>query len=662
MSSAPICKPSAGLAYPERSVAREPWLERVFRVGWGRWRRIVGYRSAALGHFAAAVECFDRDMRECDDSTLVARAKQRGEQMRVSGFDATAVAEVFAICREASRRTLGLHHFPVQLMGGWVLLTGKVAEMSTGEGKTLTATLPAITAALSGIPVHVVTVNDYLAARDAEGLEPLYRFFGLQVGLIREGLSAHERKIAYGADVTYCTNKELTFDYLKDRILLEKKGSRLRVQVERIYRPDNLASQALLRGLCFVILDEIDSVLVDEARTPLIISRDLGAGAEIEMYERAVAAARDLSGVDFRIDALSRNVELTSEGRARVEALTAGLGGVWSGPRRTEELVVRALSALHLFNRDEHYVVVDDKVQIVDEYTGRIFSDRAWEQGLHQMIEVKESVAVTAARTPLARISYQQFFQRFVRVAGMSGTVQEIAPELRQIYDLDVVRIPPNRALRRRRYPTMVLATEPEKWRVVASRAREMMAAKRPVLIGTRSVAASQALSQVLHREGIEHRVLNATQNAAEASIVAAAGRPGQVTVATNMAGRGTDIVLGPGVAEVGGLHVIATERHDSRRIDRQLYGRCARQGDPGSYQNVLSLDDELLRTFGRAGLTAVARLGFNVWAAAGAAVANLAYRLAQERAQTTHARQRRALLKADEQLEDTLAFTGRGE
>jgi preprotein translocase subunit SecA len=474
-------------------------------------------------------------------------------------------------------------------------------------------------------------------------------------------MDADARRAAYACDVTYCTNKELTFDYLKDRITLKGQPNRMELQLERLFGADARARRLLLRGLHYAIVDEADSVLVDEARTPLIISAggsDPGARRE---YERALAfAERLVPAVDFVVDTKERTARITDAGATPLAELAKPLGGLWTGRHRREEMVRQALTALHLFHRDLHYLVADSKVQIIDEYTGRLMPDRSWERGLHQLIEVKEGCDVTDRRDPVARISYQRFFRRYLRLAGMTGTAREVEGELWAVYELGVVRVPTHRPLRRKTRDDRVFATADARWNAVVARVSAFHARGRPILLGTRSVAASEHLSDLLRKADLDHRVLNARQDGEEAAVIAEAGMPGQITVATNMAGRGTDIRLGAGVAERGGLHVIATERHEAGRIDRQLFGRCGRQGDPGSYEAMVSLDDELLTVYGR-GWARLARL-MSRRAKVPGWIGGLALRRAQRAAERTHARIRKDLLKTDQRLERTLAFSGRQE
>jgi len=649
-------------AYPERV---EPRIARLDRLGARavspvvRWMRL---RRARNGRLVQRVTAHGQSLAGLGEAELRAAAQELRPDLRREGFRGDLVARSFALVREAARRTIGERHYDVQLLGGQVLLDGMVAEMETGEGKTLTATLPACTAALAGLPVHIVTVNDYLASRDAEWMGPIYRALGLTVGVIIHGMDPAARRAAYGCDVTYCTNKEIAFDYLRDRIVLRGDPGRIHLQLERLRGENSRWNRLVLRGLYYAIVDEADSVLVDEARTPLIISGGHGASPERRTYETALALADELeAGRDFTADQRDRVVRLTDAGQAHLEEVVHTLGGVWTGRQRREELLRLALSARHLFFRDKHYLVRDGKVQIIDEYTGRIMADRSWEQGLHQMIEAKEDCQITGQLETLARISYQRFFRRYLRLAGMTGTAREVAGELWSVYRLPVVRVPTNRPLRRSGRPGRVYRTSNGRWRAVVARVARLHQAGRPVLVGTRSVAASEHLSQLLTAAGLPHRVLNARQDKEEAEIVSQAGQPGQITVATNMAGRGTDIRLGPGVADRGGLHVIATERHEARRIDRQLFGRCGRQGDPGSFEAIVSLEDEIVRVHGGSWRRLAIALG-RLRGKVPRSIGGLAFARAQGAAQRLYARARRDLLRMDEHLASALAFSGRPE
>ena len=675
MSSAAVATPGAVPrgAYAERD--REPagWLDRAAERAAGPIVRRLRTLSERGEEITGAVEAAGEQLCAVSDAALRSRADALRERLRRDGFGGPAesaedgiprwpVAEAFALVREAASRTLGQRHYDVQLRGGLALLRGFVAEMETGEGKTLTATLAACTAALAGEPVHLVTVNDYLAQRDADWMRPLYAALGLRVGVIVQGLDPQQRQAAYACDVTYATNKEIAFDYLKDRIALGRRSSRLRLQLDRLFDETPRSRRLLLRGLHFGIVDEADSVLVDEARTPLIISAESDDGLETETCEQALALATELrEGKDFRLEGRERSVSYTAEGEARLAERGRLLGGLWTGRLRREDLVRQALVALHLLLRDHHYLVRDGKVQIVDEFTGRIMEDRSFEHGLHQMLEAKEGCTLTGRRDPIARISYQRFFRRYRRLSGMTGTAREVAGELWTVYGLPVLRIPTNRPVARTDAGERVFASAAEKWDAVAARVAAVQREGRPVLVGTRSVEASEELSHRLTAAGVAHRVLNARQDAQEAEIVARAGELASVTVATNMAGRGTDIRLGPGATERGGLHVIATERHEARRIDRQLFGRCGRQGDPGSFERMVGLDDDLVRVHApaarRLALAAAARVP-----SLAPRISKAAVSLAQRGAERLHARMRAELLRHDDETANLLAFSGRGE
>jgi preprotein translocase subunit SecA len=659
MSGMPPPRPGPVLgAYPERDAPPtgrfDQFADQVIGgvralgpKGPGRYRGVVRRIAARGEHYGAL-----------DDQQLAEAVLDLRRRLRLEGLADAVCIDAFALVREQSSRVLGMRHFDVQMLGGWVMLQGMVAEMQTGEGKTLTATLPAATAAMAGVPVHIVTVNDYLVRRDAELMGPLYRALGLSVGAVVEGMSPDERRAAYACDLVYCTNKQLVFDYLRDRLVRGGLGQ-MRMRLDGLFGNRAIGDRLLLRGLCFAILDEADSVLVDEARTPLIISRGADGGEQATMYQEALELADGLEvDRDYRLDPVRREIELTDAGKDRLTEVAATKPGVWAGTRRREELVRQALYAQHLLVRDRHYLIKDDKVQIIDEYTGRLMPDRSWERGLHQLVEAKEGVEVTAGTETLARISYQRFFRRYLLLAGMTGTAREVCGELWSVYHLGLVRIPTNRPLRRRRLGGSVFRGADAKWSAVVEQIDALHGRGRPVLVGTTSVGASEHLSGLLGAAGIPHRVLNARQDRDEAETIAEAGQPGAVTVATNMAGRGTDIKLGPGVAELGGLHVIATERHEAGRIDRQLYGRCGRQGDPGSFQYLVSLEDGLITQSPWRGLVPyVPALGRRT-----GMFGRLLVRWAQRSAERRHGRIRRQLLRLDEQMGRMLAFSGRME
>jgi len=643
-----------GSGYPERPEAREGRLERLLTAA----RYFAGGASSGakrLSRIVAATDAASAGLEALSDADLLSRAAALRLRLRRAGYrDLELAAECFALVREAAARTVGQRHFDVQLVGGWAMLNGMLAEMETGEGKTISATLTAATAALAGRAVHVVTVNDYLAERDAESMGPIYRALGLTVGCVKQGMEPELRRAAYHADVTYCSNKEIAFDYLRDRMVLGGRPRAIAMKMGALAGA-GVGQRLLLRGLQFAIVDEADSVLVDEARTPLILSTEAKQGQEQTLHEQALGLARQLGEGDYAVR--ETGVEVSDAGLGRLEELCEPLSGIWRGPRRREQLVRQALSALHVFKRDKHYLVRDGKVVIIDENTGRLMPDRSWEQGLHQLIELKEGCEVTGRRDTLARISYQRFFRRYVHLAGMTGTAREVAPELWAVYRLRVATVPTNKPARRTREAGRIYGRTERKWRAVVERIRELRAAGRPVLVGTRSVAASEVLARHLEEAGVPFRLLNARQDREEAEIVARAGEPACVTVATNMAGRGTDIKLAAGIAEAGGLHVITTELNDSARIDRQLFGRCGRQGDPGSCEAILAIEEDLVASF--LPLAAERLRGLDeLPLALGQAV----FAAAQWRAERAHSRARRDLLDLDDYLGDVLAFSGRGE
>lgn len=649
-------------AYPERDAPRAGKLDELAGRAGGALRRRLPRRPGRFWPIVRRVAAQGEGLAALSDGELAQAIIEVRQRLRLDGLTDAAASRAFALIREQAHRVIGMRHFDVQVLGGWVMLQGMLAEMQTGEGKTLTATLPAATAALAGIPVHIVTVNDYLVGRDAALMGPLYRALGLTVGTIQEGMEHGERRAAYACDIVYCTNKQLVFDYLRDRMVRgDIKGMRMRL--DGLFGAEAIGGKLLLRGLCFGILDEADSVLIDEARTPLIISRSGEPAGGEALYRQALDLAALLKPVaDYRLDLVRREVELTDAGQDRLATLAEEMpdgGGVWSGTRRREELVRQALYARELLVRDKHYLVKDGKIQIIDTYTGRLMPDRSWERGLHQLVEAKEGCEIRAQTETLARISFQRFFRRYLRLAGMTGTAREVVGELWSIYQLDVVTIPTHRPMRRKAVAGRVHRRAEDKWRAVVDRIRVLHGQGVPLLVGTTSVEASEHLSALLSDAGIAHQVLNARQDGYEAETIAQAGQLGQVTVATNMAGRGTDIKLGPGVPELGGLYVLATERHEAGRIDRQLSGRTGRQGDPGCYQYLVSLDDDLVTNNGWRWL---ARLLTGNRTGSAGLLGSLVVNLSQWGAERRHAKIRRQLLKLDEQTGKLLAFSGRME
>ena len=583
-------------AYPERS---DPVSDRLSALG-ARWGALLALPqrlgATRIERFVAAVGQLDAQHAVLGRTALRERAGALRAELSLHGLSEALQVQAFALVRAVALQQLGVRAFDTQLVAARVMLDNRLAEMATGEGKTLAAAICAACAALAGIPVHVVTVNDYLVARDAQWLEPLYTALGLRVGYV---VAAHDpvaRRAAYSCDITYCTAKELVFDYLRDRSVRAPRQSGLQQYAARLDPAAQARPPTLLRGLCMAVVDEADSVLIDEARVPLILSRSVANIGERDYHVRALELARQLRpGVDCVLDAPQRSARLSDSGIDALEALCVGLPPVWHNRTHREETVCIALAALHLYRRDRDYLVHQDRVVIVDEATGRLAPGRVWSRGLHQLIEQKEGCKATGEQVTAAQITYQRFFARYLRLGGMSGTLREARAELAAVYGLSVVQVALRRPLRRVVLPPLLVADRAALWRAVTGRVLELQRAGRPVLIGTDSVADSESLSEALQHAGVEHQVLNARHDLLEATIVAGAGAAGCVTVATNMAGRGTDIALAPGVAERGGLHVICCQHNSARRIDRQLIGRCARQGDPGSAETLLSLDAPLI-------------------------------------------------------------------
>lgn len=513
------------------------------------------------------------------------------------------VVPAFALVREAASRTLNMRHYPVQLLGGTAMHFGSIAVMQTGEGKTLTATLPMYLAALTGEGAHLATANDYLAARDAELMRPVYELLGLTVGVVQSDSVRAERLASYACDVTYSTAKEVGFDFLRDRLFKRRMELGHAGLVSGLV--DNAASSqssnaesAVQRGLNFMLVDEADSILIDEARTPLIVSSvpDGVAQAKIQLYQWAFEVCEKFKETQhYQTDPKSRQVTLNGEGRRLCRGLPQPELLAQTPMVEIYDQLEQAIFVELNYIRDRQYVLRDGEVVIVDEFTGRLAEGRKWRSGLHQAIEAREGLEISVETGEAARITIQDLFLRYDRLSGMTGTAANSANELRKIYDVRVINVPTNKPPKRKQWPDLVFATDEQKWIAIADEVTKIHQTGRPVLVGTRSIDKSEMLSKLLKERGVEHDVLNANNLAREASIVEGAGKVSRVTVATNMAGRGTDIKVSPPALDLGGLHVICTELHESARIDRQLIGRCGRQGDPGSFRQFMSLEDELL-------------------------------------------------------------------
>lgn len=661
MSEFAARQPSVAGLRNERTWLVDNWLDIFLARSREKFRRLYNRMVRADERIVRAVLRRCDELEALDEAGLEAALQEVRTDLRLQGITRPSIIEAFAVVREISGRTLGMRHHHTQIRLSLALLRGCVGEMATGEGKTLAATLASSTAALAGIPVHVVTVNDYLAERDAEEMMPLYHALGLTVGIITHEVELAERREAYASDICYCCNKELTFDFLKDRLVLDGRENPRVLQAALLTRDTAWAERLMLRGLHFAIVDEADSVLVDEARTPLIISGEEKFGQrEEDLLKTAMAIASQFEkDTHFEQDETSA-IHMTRRGQELLLSACKELEGIWRSSFYRDPLVKQALAALHVYHLDKDYIVDEEgALQIVDPYTGRVMPGRSWGQGLQQMIEMKEGIELTKPRETDAEISYQNFFRKYHHLCGMTGTGRELASELLDVYRLRSKDIPLLKASRRQRSLREVYATQQQKWARVAAVVSDLIEQGQAVLIGTNSVESSEKISEVLHQHQIAHKVLNARQDKEEAEIVADAGQPGAVMVATSMAGRGTDIKLAEATRAAGGLHVIITELQDSSRIDRQLEGRCARQGDPGMVSQILSLEDRLVQRMAGPLLLGTIK----TISASGASVPRWLGWAIQQRCQqkieALHHRQRMQLIKVDTQRQRTMAFAG---
>jgi len=648
----------------QRTSGRE--LPRGLDAAWdaaaGMAQRVLP-RTAAFLRQAAAVLKYDKEFAALPDARLRESAAEFHDKFRLGRETHDDLLRAFALVREIAFRQIGLKAYKVQVAGALALDAGCIAEMATGEGKTLAATMPATIAGWRGKGCHVITVNDYLAHRDAEEMGPIYRFCGLNVRHIEQETPPDQRREAYHADITYCTNKEVTADFLRDRLAMGRLRGLSSALLAHIAEGTQSGTDRIVqRGLNYAIIDEADSVLIDEGVTPLIISGEAPNPEQVQAFQQAAWVASQMrEGTHYRVNPKFREVDLTDAGKELAGELTADLGGVWAGRRRSEELVTQAVTARELFLCDKQYVIQEDKVVIVDDFTGRLMPDREWRDGLHQAVSAKEDVEVQPPKDTYARMSFQRFFRMYRRLAGMTGTAVEASGEFWQIYHLPVTVIPTYRPCIRKRLGTRVYATQEGKWKAVVDEIQRTHEAGQPILVGTRSVRDSERISVMLFELGLEHQVLNAVRHAEEAQIVAGAGQGGRITVATNMAGRGTDIKLGRGVADLGGLYVLATDRQESARIDRQLAGRSGRMGDPGLVCTFVSLEDDLPKRYAPR-MSAFLRKRHAVGKGErniGGPLTRRVFDRAQKRAQRAAFRQRRAVLRTDHWLDEYLGFAG---
>lgn len=586
-------------SYPERQRAEEGFADKLKHH---LQFPLAAYGSMSDWPYRATIKKIDDRAEQLSSLTAMEMAQHvldLRQKLSLHGLVRTYQVEVLATVKVMCLRVLGVTPYHTQVAAALIMLDGKLAEMATGEGKTLAAAVCVAAVALSGTPIHVITSNDYLVTRDAEKSQPLYAALGLSVGTVTQDMDAESRRRAYACDITYCTAKELVFDYLRDRAVGGAPRSGLH---ERVSRLSGAGYQPVLRGLCMAIIDEADSILIDEARVPLILSQNIVDARQVEYYHQAHDLARQMQPErDYQLNHRGMQATLTEAGRDRLEERAQHMSALWRNRMHREEAICQALAAQHLFKRDKHYLVRDDQVHIIDEITGRLSPGRVWSRGLHQLIEIKENCKPSGEMLTAAQITFQRFFPRYHKLGGMSGTISESRAELFSVYRLKVVRVPLRQPSRRQLLPTRIFKDEEAQWKVVVEHTRRIHESGRPVLIGTDSVAESEHLSRLLDTAGLAHKVLNARQDQDEAMVVARAGNRHMITVSTNMAGRGTDIPLGPGVEELGGLHLIICQHNPSRRIDRQLLGRCARQGNPGSAETLISFQKpQIARLFPR--------------------------------------------------------------
>ena len=650
--------------YPERRAdgATSGWSARIDRA-WTTFRAVTpGLHGACRRRFALRVAAQAATLANADPDDWARRLHALRAALARHGLDEDRLLEAFALVTVACERALRLRPFDTQIAAARVMLDNRLAEMATGEGKTVAVALAAAVAALAGTPVHVVTANDYLAARDAQAMGEFYRACGLSSAAVTQTMDSAARRAAYAADIAYCTASELAFDYLRDSLTRPRGLSDLGRRARRLGGNDSTATGTVLRGLCMAIIDEADTVLIDEARMPLVLSQAEDETDGPGFLAAALDLARTLrSDTDYALPGGQRGVVLTAAGTDKIAAWPATPGAYAGNRRHRENTVCLALAALHLYERDRDYVVRDARILIVDDNTGRTAPGRAWSRGLQQLIELKEHCAPSRRFATIAQITFQRFFRRYVRLAGMSGTLRGAEHELAAVYALAVVRIAPRQPSRRLRHALQWHRDRAALWQAVARRAAEVHSSGQPILIGTASVAESEQLSRALAAAGLAHAVLNARQDQAEADVVAHAGDAGRITVATSMAGRGTDIRLGAGVAGRGGLHVILCQHNGARRIDRQFIGRAARNGEPGSVDTLLSLDSPPCARWLPDWWLRLARhgAGLPAWFAP-AWFARLTAALPQWLEERHQCTQRRALCRLDAQREQDLAFCQR--
>jgi len=623
-----------------------------------KWK--TKYRLKKTKSIAQQVISIGETLQSFSESDLQQELDDVRYQLMRTGLEEKNIIQSFALIREFAARSIGYRHHNVQIQGAWVMINDGLAEMETGEGKTFTATLVAGTTALAGIPTHVMTANDYLAERDANNMESLYQRLNVSVGIAVSHFDEEKRKHAYDCDITYCTSQQVAFDYMRDRMVLKNQDSRLQKLLSQLPHT-NLQPTLFLKGLCFAIVDEADSIFADDAINPLVIAKDNSNPEQEKIYHQANIVASNLKpDIDFILQTNKNTILITEAGELTISEMVKEWTGLWKAKRRSLFLIDLALKARYVLNRDVDYLVKDNKIIIISENSGRQMVDRSWSLGLQQLVECKENCPMSGERETLSSLTYQRFFRRYIKLAAMTGTAKSIRKELKHIYQLEFVSIKPFKSVIRQYAGCRIFFSDEEKWKYCLSKIRSLHEMGRPILIGCRTVAFSNHVSGLLQHENLDHRVLNALQDEDEAQKISLAGELGAITVVTNMAGRGTDIELTAQSKELGGLHVMVVEPNDNRRIDRQLVGRCARQGDPGSYEVVFSLDNEWFRRFYPAWIMRL----FCVFAknknCFKSSVARNMVTFPQWMIENKMMSSRKALLKREEIIGNLLSFSGR--
>lgn len=643
--------------YPETTYQQPELISRLAN----NMTCLVQARVQRFSGFGASIREIDR---YAADYSSASSEQQQSEildirsKLRLEGFVHPNLLKALGMVKSGAHDVFGFHLHNEQMFCAWALMHGLLPEMATGEGKSVTAAVAAIVAAFAGLPVHVITTNDYLVERDAQSMEALFSRFNISSSFVTPDHTDEQRRAAYASDVCYVSNKQLVFDYLRDRQTLGNRPASLTSALRSVLGQNS--KPALLRGLCFAIVDEADSVLIDDAITPLVLSQKLEADGGPGQSLTAISLAQRLSlGDDFSVDNRTKSVSILEQGEDSLSDAVRGLDGVWKNRRYRHELVRQALSALHLFQRDVDYLVREGEVVLIDQSTGRVMSDRKLQNGLHQMLEVKERCELSGRSETLSSMSFQTFFQRYKHLCGMTGTAREASGELRRVYGLGYVEVPTHNTSRRIACAPNFAETDEEHGQMLLSAIVERHATGQPILIGTRSLAQSERLSELLEAQGLLHALLNARQDEDEASVVARAGARGAITIATNIAGRGTDIPISSTIGELGGLHVIVAELNDNERVDRQLFGRCARQGDPGSYEYLLSLEDPLLGRFAERSVRRLLRVKALISARAWQGLCLRACQRAQRVQERAQRKARKQVAAADIQMQKRLTFTG---